>query len=280
MGIKTDFSFLKAQAKDKQTLNHLTQIEKDWHTIREKGIQIKDNKKFILKLRNIKIQTSRKFASSSLDTYLEMYKLKAHMKHPLFNGKNDSIVVDLGANEGFYIIAMKENNPNLRIVGAEALPINFSILNKNIALNKLKNIEIIKSAVTNKNGKIYFEYYPGVSAIAATDIAMQKRIWVKNKIIKKITVPSITLSTLCKKKKINFIDILKLDVEGSEYDILTSSEEVLKKTKKVVIEWHSQELKTKCKKFMQKLGFDLVLEEKEIENSCGEIYLINKKLNV
>jgi hypothetical protein len=120
-----------------------------------------------------------------------------------------------------------------------------------------------------------FEIVPEVSAIGAKDIRGQKRIWLKDERIKRITVDGITLSQLCKEHGIGIIDILKMDVEGQEMEILGSSRGLLKNIRKVVMEFHGEELRGEARRFLGENGFKMVLEEKR---ACGDLYFINNML--
>jgi hypothetical protein len=55
----------------------------------------------------------------------------------------------------------------------------------------------------------------------------------------KITVPGITLDSLFKRYSITHVDLLKVDIEGSEFDMLMSaSEETLAKVAQITVEFH------------------------------------------
>lgn len=277
MGIKTDFDFIKKRIKDKKSLARLQEIKEDWQKVRKEGKIIKSSKIFDINIGKFKFWLRKNGASSSIDTYLEVFKHNNHMVLPGFKGKKDKIVFDVGANEGFYTFRMKENNPNLKIMAIEPVPSTFNLLKKNVNSNKLKNVILKNLALTKEKGKIIFEIVPEATMIASLDIAMQKRPWLDTKRIKKITVASTTLKDLCNKLKIDHIDILKLDVEGSELEILKSSKDFLPNIKKIVIEWHSEKLKKGCKDFLKENGFKLLHEEKK---NCGDLYFINKSQNL
>lgn len=275
MGTKPDFDFVEKRIKDKKSFVRLQEIKGDWQKVEKEKKIIKSKKIFDINLGGFKFWLRKNTASSSIEIYLEIFKYKNHMILPEFKGKKDKIIFDVGANEGFYALGMKKNNPKLKIVAIEPVPSTFKILKKNIQSNKLKNIILVNQALTKKKGKITFEMVPEVTFVGGLDIAMQKRKWLDVKRIKKITVNSTTLSSLCKKLKIDKIDILKLDVEGSELDILKSSKTFLPNIKKIVIEWHSIKLRNKCKDFLKRNGFKLIHEDKKV---CGDLYFINKNL--
>jgi hypothetical protein len=55
----------------------------------------------------------------------------------------------------------------------------------------------------------------------------------------KVTVPGITLDSLFKKYSITHVDLLKVDIEGSEFDMLmAASEETLAKVAQITVEFH------------------------------------------
>lgn len=274
--MKTDFSYLEKMASDKKTRLIIKEIKEDRIKVRKLGQKIKKKGFFKLNLGKKTFFVAKNSASSTIDTYIEIFKQKGHLSVENFSGKDAKIIVDLGANEGYYTIAIKENNPDAKVIAVEPISSTFSILKKNIKANKLKNIYLFKGAIGSKNKFVEFEMYPGVSVIGAKDISMQKRPWVKCERIKKVKVKQITLEKLCKKMKIREIDILKLDVEGSEYEILNSSKCVLRNTKRIVLEWHSKKLRDNCKRFLKKQGFKVIFEE---QRKCGDIYFENKSFS-
>jgi FkbM family methyltransferase len=275
MADEIDFKFLKKQIQNKKDLTKLEEIRNNEIDIFDKKKVFNNPKIFSIRLRDYIIFLRKESSSSSIMTYLEIFKDRIHMKNKLFLGKDDDIIVDIGANEGFYALAMKKNNPNVKIISIEPVKKTFELLNLNIKKNNLKNIISINKAITSKNGFINFESVPEVSAINSTNIFLQKRDWLNLKRIYKIKVSSIRLENLFNRLKLKRIDILKLDVEGSEYEILKSSKKVLLKTKKIVVEYHNKKIKRECIQLLNKIGFRLIREEK---GECADIYFINKKL--
>ena len=54
--------------------------------------------------------------------------------------------------------------------------------------------------------------------------------------IVKFQVPSISLKSILKKYKLSKIDLLKLDIQGGEYDVLKSSKDLLKNIDALLVE--------------------------------------------
>jgi FkbM family methyltransferase len=74
---------------------------------------------------------------------------------------------------------------------------------------------------------------------------------------KEITVPSMSLDSFVQNEKIDAIDILKIDIEGYEAEALEGASKTLKHTKRVVLEYHSTELRMRCRKILEQNGFKI-----------------------
>lgn len=59
-------------------------------------------------------------------------------------------------------------------------------------------------------------------------------------------------------ENITSIDILKIDIEGSEVEALLGSSETLEITKRIVLEYLSTELRFQCKRLLSDHGFELI----------------------
>ena len=123
-------------------------------------------------------------------------------------------------------------------------------INKNVKkdltkLLKLKNVHYNEIALHNKNGKAVYHYNSSFecSGSSLSTLLKDDSTWVlSRKIIlkmlflstegfKKYTVPIITLDSFVKQNKIKSIDLLKVDIEGSEHLMLQGARKTLKKNK-------------------------------------------------
>jgi len=90
-------------------------------------------------------------------------------------------------------------------------------------------------------------------------------------------VKCISLKELFIKKKLNNINLLKLDCEGAEYDILFNTpERYLNKIEKIILEFHDFDGKSsnKLKNFLKNQGFILkkIRQEKRDDLLYGTAY--------
>jgi len=255
-----NFKWIYKQANNKKTKVFIQELEK---------IKL-IKQKFPLRLGKYNIWLNEENPINSLKTYLEIFKEKDHTKLPNFPSKNDSVIIDIGANEGFYTLKIKEILPKSKIIAVEPDPIAFKILRKNVESNKLKNIKITNKAVASKTGKIIFETVKGRTTVSATKVYEKYR---KKYELKKIMVDSITLDDLCKEFNIEKIDLLKIDVEGSEFDVLKGSKNILLNVEKSVVEYHkAQKTEKPVIKLMVKNNFRVAFID--IKKYYGDIYFV------
>ena len=269
-----NFNWLKRIARDERSKELIKKIEK-WHKDAfEKGKFLKSKQLFSVDLGKYKIWFRRCSAYSSIDIYTEIFKENDHFLIPQFSGKDAKLAIDLGANEGYYTLKLKQNNPKCKVIAVEPNPLAFEVLEKNVKSNKLNDVILINKAVCNKNGKMTLEIVENVSAIGGKDLGIMNRPWLKKEMVKKIKVDCVTLSKLLQEYRVDKVDILKLDVEGMELEILKSSKNLLNRIHKIVVEWHSKKIRNKLKRFLKENRFKLLYEEKR---ECGDLYFVNKE---
>jgi FkbM family methyltransferase len=273
MSVETDFNYLKSQTSRKEDRAKLDAIAKDRQRILFENLVIKDKRYTDIHLGKLVFFFRKDLAPGSIDTYIEIFRDHVHTKIPEFQPKNCSSVIDIGANEGFYTLYMKSRNPGLRIISVEPVPDTFQILTRNIKANGFDDIQTVQAAVREKNGSGKIEIYPHVSSISSIDIMNQSRPWVRPEWIQVIPVKTITVPSLFRQFELIEADILKIDAENSEWNILSSSESVLGQVRKIVLEWHSAELREKCIRFLKARNFTLVHEERR---RIGDSYFLNR----
>lgn len=161
-----------------------------------------------------------------LKKYNSMIELRPHstdnlvLKYVLMDGqydilwkenlikKNSPVIIDAGANIGDFCIVSKYFSPDARIIAVEPDEENYELLRRNT--RQFENIECLKAGIwkkdsflriaSEKNGKW------GITVEECTDGAIFGR-----------TIPSIM-----EQFGIYHIDLLKMDIEGSEMEVFSS----------------------------------------------------------
>ena len=146
--------------------------------------------------------------------------------------KGGDIVVDLGANIGYYtLLSAKIVGGSGKVYAFEPDPSNYKILTSNIKLNGYNNIITEGKAVSDKVGTL--DLYLDAQDMGAHTIYRTA----KNKKI--ISVESITLDKYFKGREFP-IDIVKMDIEGAEMAALMGMQNIISKNQnlKIFMEFH------------------------------------------
>ena len=129
--------------------------------------------------------------------------------------KKDDVVLDIGANIGYYTLIFARLAKE--VFAVEPDPYTFKLLKKNVASNNYKNVELFQAAVTNYTGncKLYL----------SNKNRSNNRIYDANENSRVLTVPTIKLDDYFKGK----IDFIKIDVEGAEGMVMSGALNILQK---------------------------------------------------
>jgi len=143
--------------------------------------------------------------------------------------KPGDVVLDLGANIGYFSLLVANNLPSVKVISFEPVASLFQNMNDNISLNNIKNILTVNAAV----GEITEEKELFVSA--PDNLGMSSFHQPENHSGKKERVKVVAIDDWVKTSGLSKIDVIKLDVEGSELGALKGMKEVVQKQKPVLI---------------------------------------------
>ena len=159
------------------------------------------------------------------ETWVEnVYRI--HQYH--FSG--DKVFVDIGANIGSVSIFVDSFNKiledKIKVYAVEPEPNNIDLLNYNILNNPTENITIVNNAVWHEEGTVTVSNKGGNSSIVyKTDSDFSH-------------IEAITIEHLLNKYNIKEVDVMKIDIEGAEFDlIINTPAEILAKIKYLTLEF-------------------------------------------
>ena len=154
-------------------------------------------------------------------------------------------IIDIGAHIGEYTLL------GAKLVGGKGLVISvepdhdsMKSLKENIILNNFKNCIILEKAVGEKVETKFLYKVNEEDVYGYLDPYVENKKLKKHSEIEVTTIDSIVLSN-----NINTINLLKIDVEGFEYEVLLGCNDTLKKNKikKIIVELHPSYLEPKGK---------------------------------
>jgi FkbM family methyltransferase len=130
-------------------------------------------------------------------------------------GSTDEIpaktIVDLGAHVGLATLRLLAKRPDARVVAVEADPALIPRLRENLAGLP---VEIVHAAIGAGAGER--DFYR--SDISSWGNSLEKREWFQDA----VRVPAITLEALLDAQGIETVDLLKVDIEGAEWDLFAA----------------------------------------------------------
>lgn len=178
--------------------------------------------------------------------------------------KENNIVLDLGANIGYYtLLFSKLVGDKGKVFAFEPDPENFALLKKNVDMNEIKNVVSEQKACSKKTGKtfLYRDQSPG-----------RHTIYNRPDGTKYVQVEVTSLDDYFKNFKKN-IDFIKMDIQGSEGAVFQGMSSILKKNQKIkmVIEFSPWRLKM--------FDFDPKEFLETVISHGFKIYNINEKLH-
>ena len=207
-------------------LNKSKRIFKNWiifplsyfGLLKRDFIIFKTNSKKILKIRK---------DSTDLMALINVWLLEEY-DHPNFTIHSEDVVIDVGAHIGLFTVYASQFCNNGKIISFEPIKENYELLIENARINNLKNVVIYNLGVSSdsENLKIYLNNdQSGHSKFSQTS--------------KSVLVKSTSLKKIFDENCIEFCNFLKMDCEGSEYEIIRElPPEHLSKIEKMIIEYH------------------------------------------
>lgn len=145
---------------------------------------------------------------------------------------SDRIILDIGANVGLFALYAARQAPTARILAVEPFPTTFERLLEAVSEHHLtERITCLNCAITGDGGTRLMGNDP---------LPSQRRALVPfGKSVSGIQVQSKTLSELLQEQALSRVDLLKMDIEGGEYEVLLStSPDVLRTIRRIALEYH------------------------------------------
>lgn len=144
----------------------------------------------------------------------------------------DKTIVDLGANIGSFVIHACSSAPKSRIIALEPFPSTFAILQECIQRNQLQSrVACYPWAVAPEDGTVYMDLNPEIPSPCRTSLVSSENDLV--------SIKSVCLETLFNLENLEEIDLLKIDIEGVEYELLDkTNSDTLRCARRIGLEYH------------------------------------------
>lgn len=194
---------------------------------------------------------NNKLLSHEVGGYNSYYKLK--------KGNN---VIDAGAYTGlFTLYAAKKVGNTGKVIAFEPDPYNNIMLRRNLKLNNVKNVVIVKKGLYSKDDVLPFD----IQSIGSNIVSIN-HVFHNRKTINKITVT--TLDKELERLHIKKINFVKMDIEGAEIEAMEGFKNTIKNNPNIqfaIASYHIVDGK-KTKFFLEKFFTNLKFNVKTENN--------------
>ena len=172
--------------------------------------------------------------------------------------------IDIGASEGAWCFRLRPMFE--RVIAFEPYPVNW----------QAGSTEIYNEVLSDKEKDVFFHIYSDHNCSGYVFNNKKKHVdWVKSDVLETIKANTKTLDSY------NFtdVDLIKIDVEGAEYDVLLGATKTINKNHpKLIIENHTKNHK-KIKKLLSEWGYNLRFEICELDPDMERYFWIIGEYN-
>jgi FkbM family methyltransferase len=189
--------------------------------------------------------------------------------------KDDDIVIDIGANIGYYALLESKLAPHGFVYAIEPVRENFDYLKINVDLNKCTNIKLFNCAVSDKGGTGVI-FVPERRNCASLSEASNEGMF------RQENVPLTALDSFVDEHVKRCPTLVRMDVEGYEYQIIKGASHVLEKSNplKIVAELHpslmSESAYTDMLNILERQGFKASSYHDPVLSHMAREQMINK----
>ena len=217
--------------------------KKDYHQKSLNVRPVKYSLRFNKQIRNVYLRTY----SGDLDIFYEIFWKKTYA---FSRNYMPHLIVDFGANVGLSPLFFLNQFPQSKIICVEPDPGNIKTLKRNLEQEITdNNIIVSESAITDKDG---------IMQLSNSLLKYNSKLLAgKNSDESNVKVKVLSMNSFLQKYSIDQIDILKIDIEGSEVELFSADAAWLSMVKEVIIETHSIVAEEICSKIFLQNQFTL-----------------------
>ncbi len=186
--------------------------------------------------------------------------------------KSQDLIVDVGAHRGFFTIYCRSFNSQVPIIAVEPEIQNIKALKKHLLINNITDVEIIEAGLAATSDERWLkrssDSHNHVLALPEEEL----------KSIENVMVKTLTLESAS--KDYSEISLLKMDIEGGEYEIFeTMSDKMYNKIDYVIMEYHNiGHLNYKIiETLLREHGFGVQIFPSHFDKTMGFLWAKNKR---
>jgi FkbM family methyltransferase len=193
-----------------------------------------------------------------ISTFVEFFSARYVFIPPELPPIDPEVIYDIGANIGIASLYLADRYPNARLYAFEPVPVNFKLCQLNC--QNLPRAQAFPWAVGSRSGAAAFSF-------SENDLRGGRLQGVETppheRIEKQIQVPVFSIADLVSQQHLAPPDLVKIDVEGSELDVLKGMGEQVRCVRRMLVETHGPDVDAACRQWLHDHGF-LILHSHEM----------------
>jgi FkbM family methyltransferase len=147
----------------------------------------------------------------------------------------DGVFVDVGANQGELTLVAARRARRGRVISFEPVPQWHERLAANVALNRFANVTLVRAGVSDHEGEAEMFTSHDTSAQASFNEGLSSFQRSGYRDVPVGSFPLVTLDAWAAREGLSRLDLLKVDVEGSERAVLEGAAATLEKFRPMVL---------------------------------------------
>jgi len=199
----------------------------------------------------------------------EIFKLREYRAAESIIKTAREPILDAGAHAGFFSLYCRAFNPQVLIIALEPEANNLKLLGKHLKENKIGDVRVVAGALAGETGErelaISSDSHNHYLSAGSGD---------------GVSVKAFSLSDLCRAQKVKQLSLLKMDIEGAEFEVFANlKSDDYRLFKSVILEYHNnrpnnyKEIETK----LRENGFGVQVFPSKFDKSMGFILATNKR---
>lgn len=163
-------------------------------------------------------------------------------------GSSDRVIIDAGANVGFFSVYAAAQNPKCRVWAIEPFAATFERLVETVAINGFKDrVSCHRLALAGSRASRLM-----TSSAAASQL--MSLLPSGSAGTGAVPVVAVTLADFLNENGLLAADLLKMDIEGSEFEVLlTAGTDTLRRIRRIEVEYHKPQGSGSKKQLMRRL---------------------------
>ena len=192
-------------------------------------------------------------------------------KEAIKNAKDP--IVDVGAHAGFFTMYCRALNGRVKIFAIEPEAENLRLLKQHLKENRISGVKVVAGVLAEVSGKRRL--------LLSADSHNHQLLSEADSNENSIPVKSFAFSDFCRQNKIKKVSLLKIDIEGGEYEVFAGmSAPDLSMVNFVILEYHGSKRREEIADKLRVAGFGVQIFPSHFDKTMGFIWANNKRIKL